>query len=143
MISSSNKTATERWLRIKSFELDQAEVPLPFSHCLAVEMDWDPAFAKLAIEEYRKFILLSSLNPDEIIPSLHVDTVWHMHLLYTRNYLRFCKEALDCDFHHHEPANGVEGESEQFRDLYKETLQKYENFFGTKPPSEIWGTGEV
>ena len=82
---------------------------------------------------------MSSMFPGEIVPSTHVDTVWHMHLLYTRNYQQFCREALDREFLHHEPASGDEEEIEQFRSMYKETLQKYEQFFGTKPPSEIWG----
>jgi hypothetical protein len=127
------------WNKIESFELDDPTAKQPFSKALAEEMDWDQDFTNMAIEEYRKFMFLSSTNPDSMVPSINIDTVWHWHLLYTKSYRRFCQKALDCDFLDHQPGTGNEGEDELFRHLYTETLRRYREFFGYAPPETIWG----
>ncbi len=130
---------TERWEKIKSFQIDDSTAEEPFSFVLREEMQWEEGFAILAIQEYKKFMLLSSLYPSLMTPSVHVDTVWHLHLLYTRSYQRFCAEALDCKFLHHEPSKGGEDEEGYFKGLYQDTLAKYDELFGEPPPTEIWG----
>lgn len=134
-----DKLTAERWARIESFTLDQPGVPLPFSKCLAHEMGWDAAFVELAILEYKRFTLLCTLYPEQTVPSTHVDTVWHMHLLYTRNYQKYCREALGQDFLHHQPAGGDEEEAAEFKELYLTTLERYRRLFGEPAPKEIWG----
>lgn len=102
-------------------------------------MDWDEKFVGLAISEYKRFTLLCTLYPEQTVPSTHVDTVWHMHLLYTRNYQKYCREALGQEFLHHQPASGDEDEAAEFKELYSETLDRYKLHFGVQPPKEIWG----
>ncbi len=134
-----NLAIAQRWQKILSFELDDLQADEPFSFVLREEMQWDEDFTILALQEYKRFMLLSSLFPSLMTPSVHVDTVWHLHLLYTRSYHRFCKEALDCEFIHHEPSKGGEQQESYFKGLFKGTLEKYEEVFGEAPPVEIWG----
>lgn len=126
-----NAELSERWKKISSFEF-------PFSAALDNEMGWEPEFRQAAENEYRKFAFLSSLFPETMVPSVHVDTVWHMHLLYTKSYQNFCQEALGVQFLHHEPATGAESEDQMYKSLYVNTLTVYEEFFA-KPPLAIWG----
>lgn len=130
---------SSRWEKIRLFEFDDPNAKQPFSKALAVEMEWEHEFALQVIEEYRKFMLLASLHPDSMVPSIHVDTVWHWHLLYTKSYRRFCQIALERDFLDHNPGSGDEEEEEHFRRLYKRTLACYENYFGAPAPQSIWG----
>lgn len=131
LISNRDSEFFLRWQRIESFEL-------PITDALASEMDWDLAFIQIASMEYKKFVFLSSLYPDRMVPSIHVDTVWHMHLLYTRSYQNFCRNALQVEFLHHEPSSGGSEEESKYKSLYLNTLIVYEEFFGS-PPVAIWG----
>jgi hypothetical protein len=129
-----------KWERVASFVIDDPSAEQPFSFILRQEMEWDSEFTELAISEYRKFMLLCSLYPHSMTPSVHVDTVWHLHLLYTRNYHKFCLETLDCNFLHHDPSKGGPVEDQIFTDFYAITLAKYVEIFGTIPPDPIWGS---
>ena len=127
----------DRWDRIQRFAIDDPLAATPFSKALALEMDWSDQFTQLAISEYKRFLLLTSVYSD-MVPSIHVDTVWHLHLLYTRSYHRICLEALDREFLHHEPSTGNEDEDNKFAQFYLRTLEKYSELFGPAPV-EIWG----
>ncbi len=129
----------QRYRRILAFKLDDPEVQLPFSKALSVEMGWDEDFTHLVIGEYKKFMLLASISPGETVPSVHVDTVWHMHLLHTRSYQAFCRKALKRTFLHHQPAGGGAEEEMHFRRLYLSTLERYESFFHESAPEAVWG----
>jgi hypothetical protein len=133
-----NSELAQTWNRICSFELDDVDAEKPFSAVLAEEMDWDAPFTQLAISEYKRFMLLVSIFDDRMVPSIDVDTVWHLHLLYTRSYQKFCRGALGLPFVHHEPAKGNSGENAEYKQLYRETLARYRELFG-KPPEIIWG----
>lgn len=135
----ADKKVNDIWMRIESFVIDDASAQRPFSLVLAEEMQWDQEFTRLAISEYKKFMYLSVLFPDGMTPSVDVDTVWHLHLLYTKNYRSFCRDALGCDFLDHEPSKGGSDESSRFENIYLDTLAKYEEVFGVKAPTEIWG----
>lgn len=126
------------WQRVCAFELDDTAAVTPFSVVLAEEMDWEQQYVLLAIAEYKKFMLLAKLFDGKMVPAIDVDTVWHMHLLYTRSYQSFCEKALGQSFVHHEPAKGNSGEIDEYTELYAFTLERYREIFG-KPPAIIWG----
>lgn len=128
----------KRLKKVLDFSIDDPSAVLPLSKSLAAEMDWSDEFTRLAISEYLKFAFLASRQPGRVVPSIVIDTVWHMHLLYTRSYQSFCRNELEIDFLHHEPGRGDDAENKQFRELYLETLVEYEKYFGP-PPAEVWG----
>lgn len=127
-----------RWQNICRFAVENTACFQTLENALLREMDWSREFCLLALEEYKRFMLLASFNPGETVPSVEVDTVWHMHILHTRLYELFCHEALEREFMHHDPSSGSEEEEIELKKLYKKTLERYAEIFGC-PARQIWG----
>ncbi|HEY9755982.1 MAG TPA: hypothetical protein V6C97_12520 [Oculatellaceae cyanobacterium] len=127
-------------IRAQSFSIDDRRGLGSFLHTLIEHTGWSRPFAIKAIDEYKRFMILRSLDVHrELIPSMIVDSVWHLHLLYTVNYQQFCRSVLDVDFIHHEPSKGnVKEEQERVR-RYHETLTAYAAVFSIPAPSSHWG----
>ena len=125
------------WHRIQAHPLDDAHSPHPFSLRLAKENDWAPGYTQRAVEEYRRFAFLAVAAGHPVSPSDPVDQVWHLHLLYTRDYWEdFCGRVLRTPLHHG-PARGGAAEVDKFTDWYARTRASYRRFFG-EPPAEFW-----
>ncbi|WP_147363214.1 glycine-rich domain-containing protein [Deinococcus sp. RM] len=103
---------------------------------VAREQRWTPAYAQRAALEYRRFLLLSTLGAP-VTPSAVVDEVWHLHLLFTRDYWERLTPLLPTPLHH-EPGGGQPGEPLRFRAQYEATLDAYARTFGERPPADIW-----
>lgn len=125
------------WRRIVMHSLNDPQATCPFWMRLARENDWPPGFTQRAIEEYRKFVFLAVAAGHPVSPPDAVDQVWHLHLLYTRDYWgRFCPEVLRTPLHHG-PTLGGAAEHAKFADWYARTLESSRLFFGP-PPTEFW-----
>jgi hypothetical protein len=136
----SDPSISARWQRVEGFVIDDPDAEEPFSLVLADKMFWSKELTAFMIQEYKKFMLMCSLFPEgSITPSVDIDTVWHLHLLYTRSYFRFCSEALDVPYLHHEPSKGGTDDRTFHEGSYDETLVKYQEVFGTEPPEAAWG----
>lgn len=63
---------------------------------------WDDEQISAGIDAYidfiGQFVGQPSLTTD--VPSEHIDTVWHAHILHTRNYQAFCTQCLGFFLHH-------------------------------------------
>ncbi len=130
------------WLSIKQFELDNPRAELSFSGRLGRENGWSPDFAIRAIYEYKKFIFLICHYDQPLTPSDQVDQVWHLHLLYTKNYwIDFCQKTLKKQIHH-QPTEGGRAEREKFAIWYEQTKLYYRDAFGQEPPADIWPDGK-
>ncbi|WP_034689429.1 glycine-rich domain-containing protein [Chryseobacterium hispalense] len=126
------------WKRLQNFSLDQLNVDFPFSKKLAKEENWTDSFTAKAIEEYKKFVYLCCTLPNGASPSEVVDKVWHMHLMYTRNYWEeFCPDILQRKLHH-DPSQGGQKENEKHKTWFNETLKSYREIFLQEPPEDIW-----
>lgn len=125
------------WQRIQAHLLDDPQSASPFSLRLAAENGWMPGFTQRAIEEYRRFAFLATAAGHPVSPSDAVDQVWHLHLLYTRDYWgEFCPKTLGAPLHHG-PARGGIAEKDKLTDWYGNTLASYRRFFG-EPPADLW-----
>lgn len=123
--------------RICRFDLDDPTAIYSFSYKLAWEYQWTGIYTCRAIREYKKFIFLAMVTGHPVSPSVQVDRVWHLHLLYTKSYWDdFCGNVLQ-ERLHHSPSLGGQQESEKYRNDYIQTLDSYRCFFG-EPPSDIW-----
>lgn len=90
------------WLKISSFPLDDPAANFPFSRKLVKENNWDIAFTEGAIHAYKRFMYLCCVLSEGASPSPVIDQVWHLHLLYTKNYWEdFCEKTLGRKIHHH------------------------------------------
>jgi len=128
------------WEQIESFPLDNPDQPFPFSARLAQEQNWTIQFAQRVIREYRKFLLLTTMQ--FVVPAKAVDEVWHLHLIYTRSYWdELCKKVLRRKLHH-SPGDGSSSGTNNLQHKYIETLQLYLRFFG-HPPADIWGPRDI
>jgi hypothetical protein len=94
---------------------------------------WTPEFAEAVEQEYRRFLILAKLHPDEtIVPSVEVDKFWHQHILDTARYARDCQIVFGY-FLHHNPylGLGLEGDdSEEREEACTRTSELYEQSFG-------------
>jgi uncharacterized protein (TIGR04222 family) len=131
------------WQRVQAYKFDKPNVSFPFSSKLIRETGWPRSFALRAVEEYRRFAFLHTVAGHPISPSDVVDQVWHLHILYTKEYWQeFCGQVLEKPLHHL-PSTGGSTEVEKFEDWYAKTLASYRHFFGEEPPAEIWPTDNV
>ena len=126
------------WTRLQALELDQAGSAFRFSDRLARENGWSRAFARGAIEEYRRFIYLAATAPTPVTPSDIVDQVWHLHLTYSRSYWDdMCGSVLGRPLHHGTTKGGT-AEDTRYRGQYGYTLAQYRAAFGEEPPAAFW-----
>ncbi|HEY9705620.1 MAG TPA: hypothetical protein V6C58_24490 [Allocoleopsis sp.] len=123
--------------KICDFKLDQPDEIFPFSHKLSWEHRWSQIYTIRVIQEYKKFIFLAMVAEHHVSPSIPVDQVWHLHLLYTHSYWdQLCTEVLKKPLHHN-PGTGGKEEGLKYQNLREQTLKTYRNYFGT-PPADIW-----
>jgi hypothetical protein len=126
------------WHRISSFDPNDPTSDYSFSERLALENGWSLAFALDAIEEYKRFMFLICVYDQSHTPSEEVDQVWHLHLLYTQSYWEeFCDVVLKRKIHHG-PTKGGTAENQKYDELYKHTLEHYEETFGQHAPIAYW-----
>ena len=131
-------TQQEIWDKLCAFSFDPTGATKLFEMRLAEEQGWSIEFARRAIEEYRRFLLLCATSGHACTPSEVVDEVWHMHLTFTRSYWEdLCPNVLGRPLHH-EPGVGIAGENQKHRSAFQQTLRSYETTFRTSPPPAIW-----
>lgn len=128
--------------KLVAFDIDGADVPQSFAVRLARENGWSVAFARRAVDEYKRFVFLAVTGSAPVCPSEAVDAVWHLHLTYTRSYWqRFCAELLGKPLHH-DPTKGGASEGEKHVAMYEATLARYRDTFGEAPPADVWPAAE-
>ncbi|KQT61495.1 hypothetical protein ASG52_00975 [Methylobacterium sp. Leaf456] len=127
------------WARIAAHPFERGDHALDFTARLARDRGWDPAFARRAVEEYRRFCFLAATADTPTTPSEEVDAVWHQHLTYSRDYWEvWCGTVLRMPLHH-DPTAGGPAEAARYRAHYADTLARYEAVFG--PPDPVFWPG--
>ena len=102
-------TQRDLWRRLEAFQLDDASASLTFTRRLARENDWEPAYARRVVDEYKRFVFLAMTAGHEVTPSDEVDQAWHLHLTYTRSYWGgLCGEVLGRPLHHGPTKGGAD-----------------------------------
>ncbi len=97
---------------------------------------WSRDKANAVEKEYRRFLCLMKMYPDEdTAPLVDVDVFWHYHILDTMKYARDCEAAFGY-FLHHYPYVGMRGGADaQFRvDSGERMRTLYEATFGEAYP---------
>jgi hypothetical protein len=116
--------------------LDLGPVKTKLMHVASGE-GWTAAYADSVEVEYRRFLTLMKLYPNEsTAPVVDVDTFWHYHILDTAKYAVDCAAAFGY-FLHHYPYLGLEGaEDEAARDGAGARMQElYAATFGAGVPA--------
>lgn len=97
----------------------------------------DDVFLGIAIDEYKKFIAICSAYASPTSPVIMgsvIDPVWHVHILFTKDYTRMCNKVAG-GYLHHDPAFPEELGS--LEEGYSSTLGMYAKNFGT-PSKTYW-----
>jgi hypothetical protein len=118
-------------------QLDLEPVKTKLMHAASGER-WSRAQADAVEKEYRRFLCLMKLHPDEAFaPTMDVDTFWHYHILDTLKYARDCTHAFGY-FIHHDPHVGLEADDQDARSAGAERMRAcYEALFGECYPGLI------
>lgn len=130
-------TNNDLWNKIAGFDFDDPQAEAPFSVRLARENGWTLERSKAAIDQYRRFIYMVCISDDMLSPSPDVDKVWHLHLIYTKDYWkRFCDETLGQEVHH-VPSRGADESQGPLREAYARTLELLTEEFGETPDASF------
>ena len=116
-------------------QLDLEPIKMKLMHVASGE-GWSLEKANAVEKEYRRFLCLMKIYPDEdTAPLVDVDTFWHYHILDTMKYAADCEQVFGY-FLHHYPYVGMRGEDdEQFRlDSGDRMRELYEATFGEAYP---------
>jgi hypothetical protein len=119
-------------------QLDLEPIKMKLMHVASGE-GWSLEKANAVEKEYRRFLCLMKMYPDEdTAPLVDVDTFWHYHILDTMKYAADCEQAFGY-FLHHYPYVGMNGEDdEQFRlDSGDRMRELYEATFGDAYPGAV------
>lgn len=130
-----NATATTRAIAAIA-ALDLACIKAKLMHVPSGE-GWTVAYADRVETEYRRFLTLMKLFPNELAaPLVDVDIFWHYHILDTVKYAADCAAALGY-FLHHDPSLGMAGDASLAeRDRAGARLQeRYAATFGAALPA--------
>ncbi len=95
-------------------------------------MVWSLEQITHAIEQYRLFLILNYLYPQNaIVPSQIIDRVWHFHILDTAKYREDC-QTLFGQFMDHYPYFGMNDESDRqsLKRAFMETKSLWFKHFG-------------
>jgi hypothetical protein len=93
---------------------------------------WTPARTREAEHWYRDFLYLRSRHA-EPVPMIHkdADTVWHAHILHTRQYAADCERVFG-QLLHHEPLGQKLG-AKQLKEHRQRAADVYQQEFGKAP----------
>ena len=95
---------------------------------------WSKRFARRAVDEYLCFLELAIQFGAQQSPSHIVDQAWHIHLQFTKDYWEYlCPTILGFNLHH-VPTTKSKEASEQNYKQYVNTLDNYEQLFGSPDP---------
>lgn len=119
-------------------QLDLEPIKAKLMHAASGEA-WNRVRANAVEREYRRFLCVMKLHPDELIaPMVDVDTFWHYHILDTMKYAADCAAAFGY-FVHHDPAAGIDDVTgEQARAEGGERMRLlYESVFAERYPGTV------
>ncbi len=133
-----NKYESQLWQKIEAFRIDKPNAIFTFADKLAKENNLSISFTHRLILEYKKFIFLCAVLPNDVSPSKLVDITWHLHLTYTKSYWDdLCSDLLNKKIHH-SPSQGNSKETKELSKSFEYTLEMYKHYFGQNPPDDIW-----
>ena len=81
----------------------------------------------LALKKYYAVALLDPLNEHAV--SLYVDPFWHSHVLFTKDYTKFCNSIFGGYIHHSPLDPDDTKEVERVGSLYNYTISIYDQIF--------------
>lgn len=123
--------------KLEGFDFSRVAPERTFLSQLAEENGWSAQFAEQAVLEYKRFMYLSIISTEQLVPSDVVDQVWRLHLGRSRNYWGEFSKLLGRQIHHDyfsRDAHDVSLLTKQ----YLHTVRLYKDEFAGKPDDAFW-----
>ena len=124
----------DQWKEIQSLNLDPIKIKL-----MNPEQDEGEPITRDRADEletyYKMFLYLTVKYPTKnIVPTKHVDEMWHAHILDTAKYASDCQNVFGY-FLHHFPYFGMRGDEDQtnLKESFDETVELHMTEFGESP----------
>ena len=95
---------------------------------------WTPEFGEQVKVEYERFLELRAAN-SKLSPSDTIDKLWHVHILDTKSYIRYCMGKFN-KYIHHDPADSVDQMARRIR--LADTKAAYSMRFGQFVHPVVW-----
>ena len=112
----------------------------PLTDLVEKKKNCDNPKAVEIVEEFKKFIFIKFIDNDydakAYSPSFIIDEIWHLFLLFPKDYSRLCSDVLGSgELLDHNPL--ATSDSDQIK-RYQNTIKRYELLFKEEPPSAYW-----
>ena len=112
----------------------------PLTDLVEKKKNCDNPKAVEIVEEFKKFIFIKFIDNDYdakvYSQSFIIDEVWHLFLLFSKDYSRLCSDVLGGgELLDHYPL--ATSDSDQ-TNRYLNTIKRYELLFKESPPSAYW-----
>jgi hypothetical protein len=120
----------ERKVLIKAEDFQNIKFPNNFLQNYCNDHLLSFANAENFINEYKKFLYLAYVTNQVQCPSEEVDSVWHYHLTHVNAYLEFSSLKMERKMFAHNPNNGSEEDKSLYPNVYNQTLQNLQFYFG-------------
>ncbi|MFK8051765.1 MAG: hypothetical protein AB8F65_02235 [Woeseiaceae bacterium] len=130
-------TNPDLWSKLQSYNIGYSNPDFSFVDRLARDNEWSEDYAQRAMIEYKRFIYLALTGNQPVTPSDEVDQVWHLHLLYTRDYWGDFTAILGQPLHHGPTPGGAAARGD-YRTAYRQTKLSYQAEFDEPPPIDLW-----
>lgn len=104
------------------------------------EQKVDQARGEAVARELKRFLIICSISKNKSYAIRgDIDEMWHMFIMFTRRYQKFC-ENVSGRFLHHVPTEDIEKDIpiSKTNYSYARTLEAYETAFGEPAPSSVW-----
>ena len=102
--------------------------------------DMSPERIALVRKDYVRYMALIASGVQGFVCHA-VDEFWHVHILHTQDYMKFCLALTGKSFIHHVPA-ATEEERNALGKNYLAFIGKYREHFG-EPNREVWGPTDM
>ena len=110
--AAANKTPSSVRGQILQFS-QSAILPLKFDEFVCQELMVTLDQAQDFIYEYRRFIALQALANCRLYPSEVIEKVWKIHMVCSKNYIKFCDKICKKVFYHMPYTGDTSGQEDQ------------------------------
>jgi hypothetical protein len=136
----TNAEVAERVRPLPAFESLDYQAPFLIEKLVKDRIVETPEEAEALFTEVKRYIVICALDNTKSwhMYSLRIDECWHQFILFTRQYMEFCKNYF-ARYIPHSPSNAPEVKTAKpvTTTTFEDFTRRYEDLFGA-PPSDIW-----
>ncbi len=136
----TNAEALENMRASCAFDSLDYQAPFLIEKLLKDRIVETPEEAEALFTEVKRYILVCALDNTKSwhMYSLRIDECWHQFILFTRQYMDFCRQYFG-RYIPHSPSNAPEVKTVKpiATTTFADFTRRYQQLFGA-PPSDIW-----